>query len=384
MAIPYRDRFAEIIATAGGTVEDERYVTRPGVIVMNVTEPTLEAERLADVIGLDHDLDGNAWVAALDGRITYLSFPASDDRTGKEYLRAIVEDRGHTSVTARGYASVLFAGISLEDSIELIAGRAGRSARLTSSDTNAQNDTLYCLHGTPEQRAAQRAFVEAVLAIISEHSRRKLLEWHEMMHRYGIEVRGVPYPSQRWEDIPEDAERRLRDARGNALGVLVDNSELVVPGTEVAAARDHLRLVEHLCRATFYWFSADGTIARKTYEGRARGYLDLRDGEADGWWDDRFRMEGTGETPSAWRERTGSKVSARDHVIAQIIAEHVQTRPRDFQFSGIVPGRPVDFRRLVLDDLEEHPFYARESVRRFGLLGMFRHVANMGVHFRAP
>lgn len=219
---------------------------------------------------------------------------------------------------------------------------------------------------------------------ISEHSRRKLLEWHEMMHRYGIEVRGVPYPSQRWEDIPEDAERRLRDARGNALGVLVDNSELVVPGTEVAAARDHLRLVEHLCRATFYWFSADGTIARKTYEGRARGYLDLRDGEADGWWDDRFRMEGTGETPSAWRERTGSKVSARDHVIAQIIAEHVQTRPRDFQFSGIVPGRPVDFRRLVLDDLEEHPFYARESVRRFGLLGMFRHVANMGVHFRAP
>ncbi len=165
MAIPYRDRFAEIIATAGGTVEDERYVTRPGVIVMNVTEPTLEAERLADVIGLDHDLDGNAWVAALDGRITYLSFPASDDRTGKEYLRAIVEDRGHTSVTARGYASVLFAGISLEDSIELIAGRAGRSARLTSSDTNAQNDTLYCLHGTPEQRAAQRAFVEAVLAI---------------------------------------------------------------------------------------------------------------------------------------------------------------------------------------------------------------------------
>lgn len=165
MEIPYRERFAELIAAGGGVVEDGRYVLRPGVIVMNVTAPTEEADRLAAAIGLDLDLDGNARVAALDARITYLALPRSDDRTGERYLRGIVEDRGHTSVTARGYATVLFAGISLEDSIELVAGRAGRSARLTSSDTNAQNDTLYCLHGTPAQRAAQRAFVEAVLAI---------------------------------------------------------------------------------------------------------------------------------------------------------------------------------------------------------------------------
>ncbi len=165
MGIPYRERFAEIITAGGGVIEDERYVTRPGVIVMNVTESTQEADALCDLMGLDSDLESIVRVAAFDGRITYLAFPASDNRTGEEYLREIVEGLGHTSVTARGYASVLFAGISLEDSLELVAGRAGRNARLTSSDTNAQNDTLYCLHGSPEQHAAQRAVVEEVLAI---------------------------------------------------------------------------------------------------------------------------------------------------------------------------------------------------------------------------
>lgn len=167
MGIPYRDRFAEIIAAGGGIVEDRRYVTRPGVIVMNVTEPTAEAVALANLVGLDRDLVGNPWVAAFDGRITYLSFPESDDRTGEQYLRGIVEGHGHTSVAARGYASVLFAGISLEDSIELIAGRAGRSARLTSSDTRSQDDPLYSLHGSEAHRAKQREFTEEFLALRS-------------------------------------------------------------------------------------------------------------------------------------------------------------------------------------------------------------------------
>lgn len=165
MPVPYRRRMAQLIEAGGGLVEDDRYVTRPGVLLVNVSAPTPEAERLLDSLGLDADLVGVARVAAFDARVTYLNFPDADERTGTEYLRGVTETRGHTSVTARAHASVLFAGISLEDSIELVAGRAGRSARLTSSDTSAQGDTLYCIRGTPEERAAQRAFIERFLEL---------------------------------------------------------------------------------------------------------------------------------------------------------------------------------------------------------------------------
>jgi hypothetical protein len=138
-------------------------------MVINVSVPTPEADKLLDLLGLDADLTGCARVAAFDGRITYLNFPDADRRSGDQYLTGILHHHGHTSVTARAYASVLFAGISIEASMELVAGRAGRSARLTSSNTASQNDTLYCLRrGTPAQMAEQRRMIETVLALRAE------------------------------------------------------------------------------------------------------------------------------------------------------------------------------------------------------------------------
>jgi len=161
--VPYRARLAQIVVAAGGTVEEGRYVTRPGVLVVNATAPTTEGIALLDQIGLDADLSPGARVAAFDARITYLHFPAQEARTGAEYLAEVVDVRGHTSVCARGFASVLFAGISLEASLELVANRAGKNARLTSSHTRAMDDTLYRLVGSAAEQAEQRRAIEAFL-----------------------------------------------------------------------------------------------------------------------------------------------------------------------------------------------------------------------------
>jgi hypothetical protein len=132
---------------------------------------------------------------------------------------------------------------------------------------------------------------------ISPRSRPKLVEWQETLRRYGVDVRGIPYPAPLTEaSLREDAEARLRGAAGGALlGVLQESSDLVMPGTETSAPRLHLQAVEHLSRAQLFSMQ-DGAFTRDVYEGRAAGYLDLRAGVADGWWDDCFRMDETGAT----------------------------------------------------------------------------------------
>jgi len=224
-----------------------------------------------------------------------------------------------------------------------------------------------------------------VLLYISPRSRPKLVEWQETLRRYGVGVRGIAYPAPLTDaSLREDAEARLRDAEASALlGVLRDSSQLVIPGTETSAPRRHLQAVEHLSRVQVFSRN-DGAVTRDLYEGRAAGYLDLRAGSADGWWDDCFRMDETGATPAEWRRRTGAKVSAREVTAAAGIAGHLSGSLRDFRFFGIVPGRPVSFERLVLDDLETHPLFGRREVEAAGIAGLFRAVANMGVHYRAP
>lgn len=222
-----------------------------------------------------------------------------------------------------------------------------------------------------------------VLLYIADESWPKLMEWQRILRRYGIDVRGIHYPTKRVEDTAPDAERRLRAGEPGLLGVMVDNSKLVVPGTERPAPQTHLAQVEHLCRVQFFWLDG-GTPRVEIHEGRVRGYLDLREGLVGGWWDDRFRMDETGTTLTEWREKTGSKVSARDLAAERFVSGRIRGSLRDFQFIGVVPGRPVSFDRLVLEDADEHPFFADPSVDRFGLRGLFRAVANMGVHFRAP
>lgn len=224
-----------------------------------------------------------------------------------------------------------------------------------------------------------------VLLYISPRSRPKLVEWQEILRRYGVDVRGIPYPAPLTDaSLREDAEARLRDAEGSALlGVMHDASDLVTPGTDSPAPRLHLAAVEHLSRVQLFSMQ-DGAVTRDVYEGRAAGYLDLRAGTADGWWDDCFRMDETGATPAEWRRKTGAKVSARDVTAAQLINDRLRGPLRDFRFFGVVPGRPVSFERLVLDDLEEHPFFGRPEIEAAGIAGLFRAVANMGVHYRAP
>lgn len=220
---------------------------------------------------------------------------------------------------------------------------------------------------------------------ISPRSRPKLVEWQAILRRYGIDVRGIGYPNPNTtETTLRDAEERLRSGdHPGRLGILYDVSDLVLPGTTTSAPRQHLQAVEHYSHVQFFWREGD-EVRREVYEGRAAGYLDLREGNGDGWWDDQFRMQESSETLTEWKRRTGSKVSARDATVAQFIAARVRSSIRDFNFFGIVPGRPVSFDKLVLDDLDTDAFTGRATVREFGLYGLLQHVANMGIHFRAP
>lgn len=93
-------------------------------------------------------------------------------------------------------------------------------------------------------------------------------------------------------------------------------------------------------------------------------------------------MDETGATPAEWQRRTGAKVSARDVTVAQLIADRLRGPLRDLRFFGIAPARPVSFERLVLDDLDGHPFFGRREVEAAGLAGLFRtldgqHVAEL-------
>jgi adenylate kinase len=220
---------------------------------------------------------------------------------------------------------------------------------------------------------------------ISPSSRRKLAEWQGILHPYGIDVRGIPYPEDGMKGVEQDAASRLSERDPGLFGIVVDNSELVLPGTKTRAPRLHMQSVEHFCRVAFYRPDENGAPRKGAYEGRAPGYLDLRDGSADrGWWDDRFRMAETGHTFSEWRELTGSKVSARDAAAGQLIAEHVDGRPRDFGHLSVNPTRSVSFDTLAFDDAFTPPFILLPEIDRFGLRGLFGKVAHMGVHFRAP
>lgn len=158
-----RTTLAAIIRKAGGVVdEDDRFVTRPGVQIMSVSAPTKAAREIMDLLGHDTDLEPADRLTAFDARVTYLAFPNSGDETGEAYLQRI-HGLGHTSIWGRTFASILFAGISVETSMEIVAHPWMKVARLTTSATKAMDDPLFRLFGTQEEVAAQRRTLQSFL-----------------------------------------------------------------------------------------------------------------------------------------------------------------------------------------------------------------------------
>lgn len=138
----YKKNHTLLIQEAGGIVEDNLFVTKVGVLLTKQSKVTSQAQQLFDKLNIDTNVNESEQHAEFNSRITYLSF--KDEKTSSiEYNRKMIHEYGHRSVYNDEYVTFLIAGSSIETMLEFIAHNEATVARLTSSKTNAQNETLY-------------------------------------------------------------------------------------------------------------------------------------------------------------------------------------------------------------------------------------------------
>jgi thymidylate synthase ThyX len=153
-----------LVVETGGAIEHDRFVTRPGCMLVASTTATPRGRALMTALNIGPGED-YADLAELGSRLTYLAFKDSppDATRSAEYLTKIALEAQHLSIFGASHATFLIAGIAVETSLELVAHREARVARLTTSNTKAMDAPLFRLQGTPEAQAAQRREILAML-----------------------------------------------------------------------------------------------------------------------------------------------------------------------------------------------------------------------------
>lgn len=157
-----KEWLAKIIDTSGGVIEEGLFVVQPGIRILQESRLAPGAIEILGSLNIPSKRQEYEQVAELNSRLTYLSFRDEPDLDGK-YLKRVAAEAQHLSVFATTYVTFIIAGISLECSMELIAHKEARVARLTSSRTIAMNDTLYSVRGTERERAWQKQTIARFL-----------------------------------------------------------------------------------------------------------------------------------------------------------------------------------------------------------------------------
>ncbi len=159
--VDYTKRMVELIEVAGGTVENDLFVTRPGCLLIANTILTGAGKDLVERL---HILDRPEYeqMAELNARLTYLSF-RREGEPGDLYLHKLAREHQHLSVFSQATATFLLAGVSVETSMELIAHGEAKVARLTTSKTRAMDHPLFRLQGSAASQAAQRRQIQSAL-----------------------------------------------------------------------------------------------------------------------------------------------------------------------------------------------------------------------------
>lgn len=129
-----RDNINELIKLSGGEVVDNRFVTKPGVMMISKTVNMIP-ESIASLFNLTDD---NKQLAELNARITYMHFKEAKD----DYLEEIVNVKKHQSILSNINLGFLVAGVKGETVLEFVSSSANIS-RQTTSRTISANDTLY-------------------------------------------------------------------------------------------------------------------------------------------------------------------------------------------------------------------------------------------------
>lgn len=129
-----RKNISKLITSAGGEVIDDRFVTKPGVIMISKTINMIPD----DIARLFNLTDDNKQLPELNARITYMNF-----KEGKEdYLEEIVNVKKHQSILSNINLGFLVAGVKGETLLEFASSSANIS-RQTTSRTRSADDTLY-------------------------------------------------------------------------------------------------------------------------------------------------------------------------------------------------------------------------------------------------
>lgn len=165
MVAEIRENMALMVETAGGVVSDKRFVEKPGVVVLNAGNGlTPIANELVRLFNINTDQSSSRQLSELAARITYFKFPKkAQSLEDSNHFHDRLAASGHLSpYDASSGVSILFAGISLETALEIIANK-GNVGRTTSSRTDAMIDPLFALQGPEKLRLYQRNRILAAL-----------------------------------------------------------------------------------------------------------------------------------------------------------------------------------------------------------------------------
>lgn len=132
----------KLIEAAGGTVSEDLFVEKAGVIITKVSSITEEAKSLFDIMNIDTSNTDTEQHAEFNSRITYMSFK-EEKSDSRQFNKDMVEKHQHLSVYNDEYVTFLIAGVGVETSLEFIAHNEAKIARLTSSKTKSQDHPLY-------------------------------------------------------------------------------------------------------------------------------------------------------------------------------------------------------------------------------------------------
>ena len=154
----------KLVYECGGKVEDNLFVTDPGCKIIHITKPTNFANDLFKEFNIANTNEFES-IGEFNARLCYLTFNSNK----KTNLTDTIIDLGHLSVFNDIHITFLIAGISDEVTKEFVSHNEAKVSRLTSSKTNAQNNTLYRVFGNDNSVSIQKKYINKFISLRQEY-----------------------------------------------------------------------------------------------------------------------------------------------------------------------------------------------------------------------
>jgi hypothetical protein len=163
-----RELFSHLIQMGGGQVLEDRFVIEPAVFDCfdrSSIRPSATFSAMLEYCQLDTSQPAEHQLAQWMCMLTYGNF--GDAKILEEglpsYVHRVAADYNHVSVYGQSFVPITIMGVSVEILVELLSHRAGWVGRLTTSATKAQDDPLYRVLGTADEREFEMKFINDFL-----------------------------------------------------------------------------------------------------------------------------------------------------------------------------------------------------------------------------